>query len=360
MITESDHWLGVEVRHFAALQAIAAEGSFRQAAMSLGYTQSAVSQQIATLERLVGERLIDRPGGPRPVSLTEAGMLLLRHAEAILARIHAAQADLAALTAGIGGSLRVGTYQSVGSSLLPILMREFTAAWPRLEIRLTESTNDEGLLPGIECGELDLAFAIFPLPPGPFEGVELLCDPYVLVVAADSPLATKGRPLALNDIAQLPLIGFRQCRSMAWVELHLAARGMEAQIIFRSDDNGTVQGLVAAGMGVALVPRLTVKPDDRRIVVLDLEDDIPPRHIALVWHRDRYRSPAARAFVEAAQTVCANLITGDERKVGIADAGRWMNHIAPSQSAAGTSLSSVLPAPAGPPPLPAGRALPPD
>lgn len=315
MISEPDHWLGVEVRHFAALQAIAAEGSFRQAAARLGYTQSAVSQQIATLERIVGERLIDRPGGPRPISLTEAGELVLRHAEAILARIHAAQADLAALAAGIGGSLRIGTYQSVGRAILPSLMRDFTASWPHLEIRLTESANDEGLLPGVECGELDLAFAIFPLPHGPFEGVELMCDPYVLVAPADSPLAAESRPLKLDDIAQLPLIGFRQCRSMAWVESHLASRGMQTQIIFRSDDNGTVQGLVAAGMGVALVPRLTVEPDDPRIVVLELEDDVPPRRIALVWHRDRHRSPAARAFVEAAQTVCAGLTVGGDPRV---------------------------------------------
>ncbi|MGI8824102.1 MAG: LysR family transcriptional regulator [Chloroflexota bacterium] len=312
MITEHDHWLGVEVRHFAALQAIAGEGSFRRAAMCLGYTQSAVSQQIATLERIVGERLIERPGGPRPISLTEAGELLLRHAEVILARIHAAQADLTALATGVGGSLRVGTYQSVGSSILPILMREFTAAWPQLEIRLTESGNDDDLLPGVERGELDLTFAIFPLPAGPFEGVELLRDPYVLLVPAGSPLAVRGGRATLNDIARLPLIGFRQCRSMSRVETHLIARGMEPRIIFRSDDNGTVQGLVAAGMGVALVPRLTVEPADKRIAVVDLEDDMPPRRIAIVWHRDRYRSAAARAFVEAAQNVCANLCDGHD------------------------------------------------
>lgn len=307
MITEPDHWLGVEVRHFAALEAIAAEGSFRQAAVRLGYTQSAVSQQIATLERIVGERLINRPGGPRPISLTEAGELLLRHAETILARIHAAQADLAALAAGAGGMLRIGTYQSVGRSILPRLMREFTAAWPQLEIRLSESANDEGLLSAIECGELDVAFAIFPLPAGPFEGVELMCDPYVLVVPASSPLASAGRVLTLDDIAEVPLIGYRQCRSVRRVESHLASRGIEPHIIFRSDDNGTVQGMVAAGMGVALVPCLTVEPADPRIAVLDLEDDIPPRRIALVWHRDRHRTPAARAFAEAAQAVCADL-----------------------------------------------------
>ena len=146
---EADRWLGVELRHLAALQAIATEGAFGRAAARLGYTQSAVSQQIATLERIVGERLLERPGGPRPVSLTEAGRLLVRHAEAIVARLEAAQADLEALAAGAAGSLRVGTYQSVGARILPVLMREFAAAWPRVEIQLTESANDDELLASV-------------------------------------------------------------------------------------------------------------------------------------------------------------------------------------------------------------------
>src|SRR6266704_3724166 len=102
----TDSWLGVELRHFLALEAVAREGSFGKAATSLGYTQSAVSQQIAALERIVGQRLVERPGGPRPVSLTEAGRLLLRHADAIVAQIQAAQADLQALRAGEAGTLR--------------------------------------------------------------------------------------------------------------------------------------------------------------------------------------------------------------------------------------------------------------
>ena len=139
---EPDRWLGVELRHLIALEAVAREGSFGRAAISLGYTQSAVSQQIATLERIVGERLLERPGGPRPVSLTEAGELLLRHAEAIVARLAAAQADLAALSDGAAGRLRVGIYQSVGERVLPELMRRFRASWPRVEIRLSESASD--------------------------------------------------------------------------------------------------------------------------------------------------------------------------------------------------------------------------
>src|SRR3989442_15164043 len=109
----ADSWLGVELRHFLALEAVAREGSFGKAATALGYTQSAVSQQIATLERLVGQKLLERPGGPRPVSLTEAGRLLLTHAESIAARVAAAQADLTALADGEAGDLRVGGFPSV-------------------------------------------------------------------------------------------------------------------------------------------------------------------------------------------------------------------------------------------------------
>src|SRR2546427_8831767 len=92
----ADSWLGVELRHFLALEAVASEGSFGRAATSLGYTQSAVSQQIAMLERIVGERLIERPGGPKPVSLTEAGELLPRHAQAIVGPLPAGPAGLSA------------------------------------------------------------------------------------------------------------------------------------------------------------------------------------------------------------------------------------------------------------------------
>src|SRR5438034_8755424 len=143
---EPDRWLGLDLRHLVALKTIADEGSFGRAAERLGYTQSAVSQQIATLERIVGLRLIDRPGGPRAVSLTEAGRILLRHAEAIHARLLAAKADMAALEAGDAGQLRIGTFQSVGTRILPTLLRRFTEAHPRVEVVLRESASQPALL----------------------------------------------------------------------------------------------------------------------------------------------------------------------------------------------------------------------
>src|SRR6187402_2946600 len=167
-ITQPDQWLGVEVRHFAALDAVAREGSFGRAADRLGYTQSAVSQQIATLEKIVGE-------------------VLLRHAEAIVARLDAARADIAALRAGETGALRVGTYQSIGARVLPEVMRRFMRDWPGIELGLSEPATDPELYGLIESGELDLAFCSPPLPDGPFDMLELMSDPYVLLVPAENP-----------------------------------------------------------------------------------------------------------------------------------------------------------------------------
>ncbi len=302
----SEAWIGLELRHLAALEAVAREGSFGRAAERLGYTQSAVSQQIANLERIVGERLLDRPGGPRRVALTTAGDIVLGHASAIGARIQAAQADLRALAAGEAGTLRVGVYQSVGARILPGLMRRFQADWPGVQLQVVETNSDSELetVARIERGELDLAFWIMPLPGEPFEGIEVLVDPYVLLVPADSPVA--ALPCAsLADLDELPLLANHRCRTIQAVEQALRTRGVDPQIAFRSDDNTTIQNLVAAGMGAALVARLAVDERDERVRIVELAPSIPVRRTAIAWHRDRYASRAVQAFVETAVEVCA-------------------------------------------------------
>jgi DNA-binding transcriptional LysR family regulator len=296
-------WPGLELRHLIALQAVAHAGTFGRAARALGYTQSAMSQQIASLEELVGQRLIERARGQPSVDLTEAGRLLLAHANAVLARIQAAHADFDAFGRGALGVLRVGTYQSVSTRILPALMREFSVAWPRVEVRPTEVASDE-LLPLVERGELDLTFEVLPLADGPFETLELLRDPYVLLVAADSRLARQKVPPTPRDMAGLPLISYRSSRESTHLEELVRGHGNEPRVIFRSDDNGAVQGMVAAGLGVALVPALAVDVRDPGVVALGLGDAVPARVLCLVWHRDRYRSPAARAFVDAAFRLC--------------------------------------------------------
>jgi DNA-binding transcriptional LysR family regulator len=190
--------------------------------------------------------------------------------------------------------------------VLPAVMRRFTAEWPHVELVLTESPSDEELQRLVERGELDLAFAMPPLLDGPFESLELLSDPYVLLVPAEHELAELPRA-SLAELGDLTLIGNRACRSTQLAEDELTQRGVTVDVAFRSDDNGTVQGLVGAGFGAALVPLLTVNRHDERVRVLDLDPEIPHRRIALVWHRDRHRSPAARAFVDVAVDVCAEV-----------------------------------------------------
>ncbi len=105
----------------------------------------------------------------------------------------------------------------------------------------------------------------------------------------------------------MPLVGYRTCVTVHHIETRMRAAGVEPRMAFRSDDNATLQAMVAAGMGVALVPRLAVNEADDRVAVIDLDGRLPPRLIGLAWHRDRYRSPAALAFVEVALDLCAEL-----------------------------------------------------
>jgi DNA-binding transcriptional LysR family regulator len=303
-----EQWLGIELRHLAALVAVARERSFRGAAARLGYVPSAISGQIATLERAVGARLVERSRGPSRVGLTPAGELLLAHAESIMSRLQAAQADMGDLLGGVHATLRAGITQSVGVRILPTLMQRYSDLWPDVQLLPLEAAGDLELYEGVERGELDLAFVELPVPDGPFETFELMTDPYVLLVRSDDPLAA-GVRAEVEDVAALRLIGYSLCRGMRRVEATLEARGAEPNVVVRSDVNATVQALVAAGVGAAIVPRLAVDEADARTAVVEFGRSltVPPRTLALAWHADRAHTPAVRDFVELAQQVCREL-----------------------------------------------------
>jgi molybdate transport repressor ModE-like protein len=295
---------GLEVRHLTVLQAIAESGSFWAAADRLDLSPSAVSQQVATLEGVAGERLVERARGRRHVELTEAGRLLLRHADAILARVRAAESDFAAFRNGTKGTLHVGTYQSIGARVLPRLLPKFASDWPDVEVRLVEGLADAQLLKLVETGDLDLSFTTFPTPPGPFESLRLLEDPYVLTVARKAPFGRSRRAVSLRELHELRLLGIATCR--AEVSERFRTLGLDPAIWFPSVDNAVVQGLVAAGVGVAITPMLTIDSSDERIVILPITD-MPPRTLGLVWHSDRYHSTAFQAFKKSAVELCAQL-----------------------------------------------------
>jgi DNA-binding transcriptional LysR family regulator len=295
----------VEIRHLAALEAVAEAGSFHRAAETLGYSQSAVSQQIAALERAAGMRLLDRPGGRRRVTPTEAGLRLLRHARRASAAMRAAEADLLALALGEAGTLRVGTFQSAGVRLLPEVMRRYVERWPSVEVRLVEAGYDDELRGLLERGELDLAFVVANEDPA-FQQVPVLSDPYVLLAPPGSQPTEAGRALRPREVARLPLIGYRRATDGA--EEVLRRRGLEPDIVFRSDEGGIVTGLVAAGIGYAVVPMLGV---DRRPDIVMIEvTGIPPREITIAWHADREPTAAAIAFVEIVTAVGAEIAAG--------------------------------------------------
>lgn len=306
-VEDAERWNALEFRHLLALREIAEQGTFGGAAARLGYTQSAISQQLAALERIVGQRLLERPQGRRPTGLTPAGTMLLRHAEAVFARIQAARADLAALAMNGGAPLRVGTYQSIGIHILPAVLRRFRDLWPRVQVRPREEAGDGPLVSAVESGELDLTFVMLPVGPGPFDAAELLHDPYVLVAPASSELARRERPVSLRELSKLPLICFRTCRNGQRIEAYLRGRGIEPTVVFRSDDNMTVQAMVAAGVGIALVPRLSMLPASDEVTLIDLSDRLPPRVLGLIWHKDRFQPPAAADFIKVSTQVCAEL-----------------------------------------------------
>jgi molybdate transport repressor ModE-like protein len=295
----ADRWESLEVRHLHALSAIVEQGSFAAAARALGYTQSAVSQQILALEDIVGGPVLLRyPGGRRAPELTEAGRVVLAHAQPLLARVKAAQADVAALAHGVVGHISVCTFQSFGAQVLPAVLAAFRSLRPGVKVEIREALSIDVLLGSVESGEADVSFASLPIDDGPFELRELFADPYVLVTRAG------GDERGLRDLDGKRLLGVRGCRNERLVELRLLAEGIVPASVARFDDNGMIQALAAAGEGVAVVPQLTMDADDPHVTVL-LLPELPPRQVVAVWHRERRLSEAAREFVETAAGVCA-------------------------------------------------------
>jgi DNA-binding transcriptional LysR family regulator len=217
----------------------------------------------------------------------------------------AARADLDALSAGEAGTLRIGTFQSVGAKILPALVRKFTPDWPQVDVTFHEE-DDALLFDQVESGELDLTFGVLPVGDRPLEVFELLRDPYVAVVGRDSELAARGK-VRLRDLHRHRLVGYgTNSHCQLNLETALRSRGIEPCYMFRSNDNRTVQSFAEGGVGIAILPRLALEPSEDA-VILETEPRLPPRWIVVARHRDRYHSPAAQAFVDLARRYCAQL-----------------------------------------------------
>ncbi|SPL97923.1 putative LysR-family transcriptional regulator [[Actinomadura] parvosata subsp. kistnae] len=308
--------LDLELRHLAALAAIADEGSFGRAATRLGYTQSTVSQQIAALEKAVGGPVFDRPGGPRPVRLTPLGSVVLGRGRELLAQAEALADAVDRFKAG-DGRIDIGTFQSVSSVILPSVVRRLREEHPGCDIRLSEEEPEQPHL-----GDLDLLF-YDGLIDGDAEHVKLLDDPYLLVAGAG---AFPEGPVPLERLDGAPMVAWPLTCDQPALEQAIARGGARPRIVFRTAVNDTLLSMVRAGLGSAVLPWLAVRgadvPSDDRLRVHELRPAPPPRAVYLHWRAGRTQSPLARRAVEIAVEVAADLTLDAPSAIGVAPGTR--------------------------------------
>lgn len=292
---------GLELRHLEAFLSVTREGTFAAAAASLGYTQSAVSQQVAGLERVVGEKVFERRGGPRRVRLTPLGRLVQGHAEDVLDRVGSFSQELSAFRSGIAGRIEVGVFQSVAVKLLPIVVGRLRKIAPRVDVRPFDSVDDLPLLAKVAANELDLTFATT-LADVSLRSVSLTEDPFVAVVPSDYP---GGDTLSLSAMDVVPLIGQPPNSCQKQVDAGLEMAAVTPDYVFRTADNAAVQAMVRAGMGIAIMPILAVDSSDTGVRICSIDPPIPARNISLVVGPNP--SPVVEQFIEIAVEVAQEL-----------------------------------------------------
>jgi molybdate transport repressor ModE-like protein len=301
----------LDVRRMRVLREVAQHGSFSAAAESLSFTQSAVSQQIAALEREAGTTLVER--SVRGIRLTDAGRALVRHTEAILGRLAEAEAELEAIAGLRGGRLRMASFESAGATLMPLAIATFRERHPAVELSLALAEPMDSL-PKLKSGELEIALSFDPndvaVPGGEsIEHVHLLDDPLYLALAPDHPLANK-RNLRLADLASDAWIeGTPNCACSAMLRRACERAGFAPRIAFESDDYQAIQGFVAAGVGVALVAELALTTVRDDIVIRSLGRETPVRRIHAAALAGGYRSPATTAMLEILTDVAGSYRT---------------------------------------------------
>jgi DNA-binding transcriptional LysR family regulator len=292
----------LDVRRMRVLREVAQKGSFSAAAESLSFTQSAVSQQVAALEREAGAVLVERSA--RGVRLTDAGEAVVRHAEGILAKLAEAEAELEAIAGLRGGRLRLAAFESAGATLMPLAIAAFRERHPAVELSMTLG-DPELTEPQLKSGDVDLVLGFGSREQQADDGIErhfLVEDPMLLVLPRDHPLAAK-RNLRLADLADEAWIGGPQdCECNRLIYGACSRAGYDPRIAFETDDYAAVQGFVAAGVGVSLIAELGLTTIRDDIVVRDLGRETPVRRIYAATGAG-YRTPATAAMLEVLKAV---------------------------------------------------------
>jgi DNA-binding transcriptional LysR family regulator len=293
---DRDGWLGVELRHLAALEAVAQQRSFRRAAQSLGYVQSAVSQQIATLERIVGVRLVERSRGPSAITLTASGELLLIHAADIRARLRAARADLEAV-GNDGAMVRIGIEPGATPDELSSVVGSLGQLFPLVRVTPVELIDQQTRVRRVLDASLDVALIDLPLstPPPRLETIEVATDSWAVLLPNGHPLASLGTSLApdqLTAVRRIPRSGEVVTGSCRW----------QFDVKRGTLDIASAQLLVAAGLGAAIVPRLALGGALPGVIAVDLGEPgvVRPRRIGLCWQPGRAAGAAVCAFLQLA------------------------------------------------------------
>ena len=279
-----------DLRLLKVLREVALRGSFSAAAESLSYSQPAVSQQIARLEAQTGVKLIERQ--PKGIKLTPAGEALVRHTEQILAQLAHAQAELTEIASDARGRLRLAAFATAAGTIVSRAVSEFRQLRPGVQVDL-QLMDPPQAIPALRRGELDLVIT----EEGGFEsdipldglGVERLMDDVLYAaLPADHPLATR-RAIALTDLCEEEwmLVGLRgTCADSNVVLRACQEAGFEPRVAHVSDDYFAIQGLVASGMGVALVPGLALASTRDDVAVRPLRGRPPYRRIGAVFQPD--------------------------------------------------------------------------
>lgn len=296
----------VKVSQLKAVVAVAEEGTFLGAADVLHLTQSAISQQVARLEKEIGEPVFDRPGGPRAVQLTPVGEVVLRRARAILAQLEQGSTELDALIRGTGGRLRCGTFQSVSVQLLPAIISELIKESPGLDVVIEEELYNEDLIRRLLEGELDVAFHTVDLDEPELESITLGADPFVALIPEGSPITPKKKSgsIQLTDLVKFPMIAeFEDHQDPMFVSQAVRNLGISPRYAFRTSDNGAVQAMVGAGLGVAIMPALTLDPNFPGVGVWPIDPPIDPRILSVALPKGPRRTKAAQRFVELAKRI---------------------------------------------------------
>ena len=297
----------LEVRRLRVLTAVARHGSFSAAGEALGYTQPAISRQIATLEAEVGTTLVRRV--PQGAVLTDAGRLLAERGAAVLAYLQDTEDELRALCGLQGGTLRLATFASAAGSIVPRAVARFRDRHPDVELTVAMFDPDESI-PRLRAGEFDLVLSHDPREDPERQGqaddldvVPLFDDPMYVALPSGHRLC-HAPDLSMSDLAVEPwmLATGRTCPDARLFLRACHEAGFEPRIAFQNDDYGAILGFVAAGVGVALVPDIVTRAVRGDVVIRELDPAPPARPISVILPAG-YRSPAAGAMLDVLQEV---------------------------------------------------------